>query len=205
MYANLNSKQRDVLIQCLLKANHEPKKWEWQEEIIELKEGQFKTSLNSLQEDCAHDVSIRNIRTAIKKLEKWGFLTNKSTKTGRIITVCNWESYQKNGKTTDKETDKQLTKNRQRTDKEVTTNKNVKNDKNEKKYLVAEFVKLKKSEYKKLRNKYGKTNTIRMVKKLNNYKGAHGKKYKSDYRAILNWVVDEVVNKKPKREDSIWD
>jgi hypothetical protein len=26
---------------------------------------------------------------------------------------------------------------------------------------------------------------------LNNYKGANGKKYKSDYLAVLNWVVDK--------------
>jgi hypothetical protein len=27
---------------------------------------------------------------------------------------------------------------------------------------------------------------------MNNYKGATGKKYKSDYLAILNWVIDKV-------------
>ena len=30
-----------------------------------------------------------------------------------------------------------------------------------------------------------------MIQILDNYKGANGKKYKSDYRAILNWVVDK--------------
>ena len=30
------------------------------------------------------------------------------------------------------------------------------------------------------------------IEKLDNYKGATGKKYKSDYKAILNWVIDEV-------------
>jgi hypothetical protein len=31
-----------------------------------------------------------------------------------------------------------------------------------------------------------------MIEVLDNYKGANGKKYKSDYRAILNWVVERV-------------
>ena len=30
-----------------------------------------------------------------------------------------------------------------------------------------------------------------MVKKLDDYKAASGRTYKSDYRAILNWVVGE--------------
>ena len=29
-----------------------------------------------------------------------------------------------------------------------------------------------------------------MIEILNNYKGSKGKKYKSDYMAILNWVVE---------------
>ena len=32
--------------------------------------------------------------------------------------------------------------------------------------------------------------TKRMIEILDNYKGAKGKRYKSDYRAILTWVVD---------------
>ena len=31
--------------------------------------------------------------------------------------------------------------------------------------------------------------TKRMIEILDNYKGSSGKKYSSDYRAILNWVV----------------
>jgi hypothetical protein len=31
-----------------------------------------------------------------------------------------------------------------------------------------------------------------MIKVLDNYKGASGKTYESDYRAILNWVIDRV-------------
>ena len=29
-----------------------------------------------------------------------------------------------------------------------------------------------------------------MIEILDNYKGSKGKKYRSDYRAILNWVVN---------------
>jgi hypothetical protein len=63
----------------------------------------------------------------------------------------------------------------------------------------AEFVQLKESEYNKLIEEHGKPLTDKMIEVLDNYKGANGKKYKSDYRAILNWVVDKVKGVKNER------
>ena len=39
----------------------------------------------------------------------------------------------------------------------------------------------------------------RMIEVLDNYKGQNGKKYSSDYRAILNWVVERVNEEFEKR------
>ena len=133
MYQDLNAVQRDVLLQCLLAANHKPKKWEWQGKIFECKAGQFITSLDSLTKLCAKGTSIQNVRTGLVKLEKWEFLTNESTKTGRLITVTNWDTYQNCEDDTNKGVNKELTKSQQSSNKELTTNKNVKKDKNEKK------------------------------------------------------------------------
>lgn len=58
------------------------------------------------------------------------------------------------------------------------------------KYHYAENVTLTKEEYAKLCEKYGEEPTKRMVEILDNYKGSKGARYKSDYRTILNWVVD---------------
>ena len=135
MYRNMTSKQRDVLIQCLLHANHEPHSWEWGSEIFKCNPGQFVTSIEKLCSRCANDVSIRNTRTALLKLEKWHFLTNTSTKTGRLITICNWDSYQEPELQTDKHIDKQVTNSRQTADKPLTTNKNDKELKEERKYI----------------------------------------------------------------------
>lgn len=57
----------------------------------------------------------------------------------------------------------------------------------------AEFVSMTEEEYNKLIEKYGQINVDRMITILDNYKGANNKKYTSDYRAILNWVVDKVL------------
>jgi len=67
-----------------------------------------------------------------------------------------------------------------------------------KKRHFAEHVTLSLKEYRKLKKEYGKDNTKRFIKKLDNSKGAKGYKYKSDYRAILNWVVDSILGNKKK-------
>lgn len=56
----------------------------------------------------------------------------------------------------------------------------------------AEFVTMTNDEYEKLVVAHGKELTDQCIQKLDNYKGSNGKKYKSDYRAILSWVLDEV-------------
>ena len=60
-----------------------------------------------------------------------------------------------------------------------------------KRYKYAECVSLTRDEYAKLCEKYGEDAAKRMIEILDNYKGSTGKKYKSDYKAILNWVVDK--------------
>ena len=59
----------------------------------------------------------------------------------------------------------------------------------ETKVHFAEFVTMTNAEYDKLVSTYGVDFTNQCITRLDNYKGANGKKYKSDYRAILNWVV----------------
>lgn len=66
----------------------------------------------------------------------------------------------------------------------------------------AEFVTMTNDEYEKLVVAYGKEFTDQCISKLNNYKGASGKNYKSDYRAILNWVVDELKSKNELKQKS---
>lgn len=86
--------QKVILITILLLANHEENKWEWKGDTYVCTPGQLITSLNSLVRECGQGVTIQNVRTALERFEKLGFLTNTSTKTGRLITIVNWEKYQ---------------------------------------------------------------------------------------------------------------
>lgn len=70
-----------------------------------------------------------------------------------------------------------------------------KGKKEEEKIHFAEFVSMTNAEYEKLVSTYGKKFADQCIKKLDDYKGSSGKTYKSDYRAIGSWVVDEVKKK----------
>lgn len=105
MYQSLTAQQRDVLIQMLLMANHEPREWKWGKTVFICQPGQFITSREKLKKRCAKATNIRTIRTTITLLEKHGFLTNKTTKAGRLITICKWATYQNTDKQNDQHFD----------------------------------------------------------------------------------------------------
>lgn len=125
LYRSLNSKQRDIMMQILLMASHAENEWVFKGQLYRVKPGQFITSLETLEEKCASDVSVQNIRTCLLKLEKGDFLTSESTNKNRLITVLNWELYQ--GGEENQQADQQSS------NKQLTTINNVKNVKEKKK------------------------------------------------------------------------
>lgn len=64
------------------------------------------------------------------------------------------------------------------------------------KHHYAPTVLLTDDEYGKLVSSYSKDGAAWMIQKLDDYKAAKGATYKSDYRAILNWVVKEYQKEK---------
>jgi len=64
---------------------------------------------------------------------------------------------------------------------------------------VSEFVSMSTGEIGKLTEMLGEKRYRRAVEILDNYKGANGKRYKSDYRAILNWVVGRLEEEEAKK------
>ena len=119
---------RGIFIHCLLRANHTDTNWRG----IELKRGQFVTSLKHLAEE--NGISVQTLRTHLKRLKSTRELTIKSTNKNSIITVCKYESYQSEkseaNTQTNTQTNKQVTSNQQATNIQLTTDKNEKNNKN---------------------------------------------------------------------------
>lgn len=124
LYCALNAAQRDVFIQCLLMANHERKEWRWGNKLHFCEPGQFITSIQQLSKQCASDVKTQSIRSALANIEAFGFLTNESTKAGRLITICNWDTYQSEERSPNKEANNHPTINPTPNKKEEVRSKN---------------------------------------------------------------------------------
>lgn len=122
-----------VLITILLLANHERNEWVWQGEKYVCEPGQLITSAKSIMEACGEGITRQNVRTALKKFEKFGFLTIQSTKHGSLITIVNWGKYQGGWSEPNQPSNHQLTIDQPTANHQLTTNKNDKNNKNDKK------------------------------------------------------------------------
>lgn len=120
------AEQKVILITLLLMANHAEKEWEWQGQKYVAKPGQFVTSLPKIVEACGSGISIQNVRTALKRFEKYEFLTDQSTKKNRLITINNWAFYQDNPNQPNRHANSQLTVNQQSANSQLTSNNNDK-------------------------------------------------------------------------------
>lgn len=156
-------------------------------------------------------LSSMQIRTALDHLKKTGEISVEATHKYIVAKVHNYDVYQS------PEFSKQHADNNQITIKQHTDNTPIEEQSNkatkqqvEKKKIkkknpeppktkYAEFVSMTNDEYSSLVAKVGEAGTQRCVEILDNYKGANGKRYASDYRAILNWVVERYEQEKGKQ------
>ena len=100
--------QRIVYVTLLLLANHAATTWTWRGQQYSARPGQLVTSSEKIA--AAAGVTRQTVRTALKNLAQLGILTNESTKSGMLITLTNWGSYQSGGeKSTNESTNDQPT------------------------------------------------------------------------------------------------
>jgi len=93
IWLNSTPEQKVVLVAILMLTKYEDHEYEWDGQKYKGNAGQFFTSLESIRKNCGKGVSIQNVRSSLNRFENMEFLTNESTKGGRLITICNWESY----------------------------------------------------------------------------------------------------------------
>ena len=105
----------------------------------------------------------------------------KETYEKDMLNICN--SYEEHMENENENINKNNIKNNSK--------KDSKGKKEEEKIHFADFVIMTNVEHEKLVSTYGTEFTDQCIEILDNYKGSKGKEYKSDYRAILSWVVDE--------------
>ena len=90
-----------LFMHCILRANFKDTTWRG----ISVKRGSFVTSLETLSAETG--LTVKQIRIALQKLINTGEVANKSTSKFRIITVNNYDLYQKQGKQKGKQEGKQ--------------------------------------------------------------------------------------------------
>lgn len=112
-----------LFLYMLLKANHAEDKWHG----VDIPRGSFLTGLLQLEKETK--ISVQTLRTCLSKLEKTKEINMQTNNQYRIITICNYDSYQTIDKITNKRTNKQLTSDQQATnnkqeviDKSITKN-----------------------------------------------------------------------------------
>lgn len=128
IWTNSTDEQKVILITILLMTNWQEKPWDYFGKKIMLQPGQFVTSLSKIQSACqSKKITTKKIRNALERFQKLEFLsdkpTGKSTKSGRVITIENWDIYQGSEDKEGKENGKQ--EGRQRADKGQTEGKHI--------------------------------------------------------------------------------
>ena len=108
-----------VFLHLLLVANHKDNNWRG----IEIKRGQRLTSISGLASET--NLSIKNIRTSIKRLKSTNEVASHSTAQHTVFTMINYDLYQDEAN--------EVANKGQAKGKQGATNKNDKNDNNEKK------------------------------------------------------------------------
>ena len=179
---------------------------------IELERGQVITTYPEISEKCG--VTIRQARTILDRLKTTGKATVNTTSKFSIITMLEYDCNGKSDSLNDSQmTDKRQTA-RQSNDSPtllLTNIQNIKHPNNARareapepssqspdvkksnkpeKREFAEFVSMTNDEYSSLVTELGEQGAKRCIEILDNYKGSKGKKYASDYRAILSWVIN---------------
>jgi hypothetical protein len=185
----------EAWIYLILSANHKDNKFMLGSRLIEVKRGGMAASIEGL--GALWGWSATKVKNFLEDLKRDGMIDYTSSNRGTVISLTNYSLYQ------DLECSEKLPQARQENTKDnsdvnqkYTNNNDKECIKNEKKIKYAEFVTMTNAEYEKLVGTYGEEDARRMISVLDNYKGSSGRKYKSDYRAILNWAAKKVLDEK---------
>jgi len=115
-----------VFLHLLLVANHKDNKWRG----IDIKRGQRLTSISALAKET--NLTIKNIRTSIKRLKTTNEVASHSTAQHTVFTMVNYDLYQEGAS--------EVANEGQAKGKQGATNKNDKNDKNENKSNIHQLI-----------------------------------------------------------------
>lgn len=185
---------------CLFKASYKPRDVLIGRQTVRLEIGEFVTGREALAREfnecmkASYQVNSLTLWRWLRVLENHGNLNIKANNKFSVITVVNYGFYNCS-EDVDEHQIEQLVNNKGTSNEQlVNTNKKLINKERKEgktkdtKIALAEFVHMTQVEHDKLIERLGEERARAYIERLDNYKGATGKRYQSDYRAILNWV-----------------
>lgn len=122
IWFNSTPEQKAIFITLLFMANWKEQKYDIFGDEVTLEAGSFVSSYTQIAELTGKGVSMQNVRTAIDRFEKMGFLTRKVTRRGSLINIVNWRKYQDKDYETNTPTNIELTSHQQAINKALTLN-----------------------------------------------------------------------------------
>jgi hypothetical protein len=183
----------------IMKANHKETQYVFNNKKYILMPGQLISGRKSLSSETG--ISQSKVYRILKYLENEQQIEQQTNNQFTLITILNWGIYQSNGTINKQPNEQPVNNGRTTSEQPVNTDKNDNNDNNEKKKIKhLDFVYLFEDEYKKLIEQIGEDKTKKTIEKLNCYIGSKGKKYKSHYFTILNWIKMEEDRKPNKKQ-----
>lgn len=124
--------QSKVLITLMSMVNFKERVYEFNGNPIVIQKGQVITSLQEIADRCGKGITINNVRSALRRFEKLGYVTRESTQQGSLITVSKYEEYESNILKGYKSNNIQSANQVQAEHKSDTTNKKLKKERIEK-------------------------------------------------------------------------
>ena len=121
-----NAELWQLYLYCLLRANHKPNNFIWNESLIKVEAGQFITGRKVIAADLEQDES--TVYKRLKVLEKLSYISLKSNNKFTLLTVTKYDAYIEDNAEEEQQSNNKVTTKEQQSN----TNKNDKNVKNEK-------------------------------------------------------------------------
>lgn len=184
----------------LLNATHKEMDTEFKCERITLKPGQLVTGRKKIAEH--FNINESKVQRILKKLEIEQQIEQITSTKNRLITIVNWDKYQKS----EQQSEQQMNNNCTTNERQVNTNKNEimeEGKKERKNYMDLSFidncitkVKITQKEYDELLSKYPEQLVHDKIEALEIYKDF--KKYKEHYKVLSIWCKKDADNPKYK-------
>lgn len=156
---------------------------------VDIPRGSYAATVGKLAQETG--MSVKCVRTALEHLQSTGEVAIEATNRFSVLRIVRYDVYQEpeeeKGQTCGQTGGKQTANEGQTKGKP--SEEESKKVRKEEKDFYAEFVSLTETEFRSLRQRAGEEGARRCIELLDNYKGANGRQYRSDYRAILSWVL----------------